>query len=215
MAKVSATRNELQARKRQLELAEEGMELLEQKRAALVKELLKVADRVVHEAEELQEAVETARRALARAEAEAGNEAVRSAAMSTRGDLPIEIKHTRVMGVTIPEIEQASAHRSFLDRGYFVTGTPTSIDEAASAFEDEVEAILEFAESELHLRFLSEEIQTLSRRVNALEHSLIPRLEQERDYIEMALQERARDERFRLKLAKRRLQEKGSPARGN
>lgn len=213
MAKVSATRNELQARKKQIELAEEGMDLLEQKRAALVKELLQVADRVVHEAEELQQAVETARRALAIAEAEAGSEAVRSAAMATRGDLPIEISRTKVMGVTIPEIEEASAHRSFLDRGYFVTGTSASIDEAASAFEDEVEAILEFAESELHLRFLSEEIQTLSRRVNALEHSLVPRLKGERDYIEMALEERARDERFRLKLAKRRLQAKGSRAR--
>lgn len=68
------------------------------------------------------------------------------------------------------------------------------------------EAIVELAESELRLRPLADEIGELTHRVNALEHILIPRLEGERDYIEMALQERARDERFRLKLAKRLLQ---------
>lgn len=206
MAKVSTTRKELQSRKERIALASQGRELLEQKRSALVKELLKVAGRVMQEAEDLERTAGAARRALARAEGSAGTAAVRSAAMAARGELSVDVDRINVMGVSVPEIGQVSAQRPMLGRGYAITGTSTTIDEAAEAFEREVEAIVELAESELRLRRLADEIRELSRRVNALEHILIPRLEQERDYIEMALQERARDERFRLKLAKRLLQ---------
>lgn len=206
MAKVSTTRKELQARRERINLASQGRELLEQKRSALVKELLKVADRVMQDAEDLDRRAEAARRALARAQGSAGVAAVRSAAMAARGELPVDVERINVMGVSVPEIGQVSAQRPILGRGYAITGMSTTIDEAADAFEREVEAIVELAESELRLRRLAHEIRELSRRVNALEHILIPRLKEERDYIEMALQERARDERFRLKLAKRLLQ---------
>ena len=206
MAKVSTTRKELQARKERINLASQGRELLEQKRSALVKELLKVADRVMQDAEDLERRAEAARRALARAQGSAGVAAVRSAAMAARGELPVDVERINVMGVSVPEIGQVSAQRPILGRGYAITGMSTTIDEAADAFEREVEAIVELAESELRLRRLAHEIRELSRRVNALEHILIPRLKEERDYIKMALQERARDERFRLKLAKRLLQ---------
>jgi V/A-type H+-transporting ATPase subunit D len=52
------------------------------------------------------------------------------------------------------------------------------------------------------------EIQQTSRRLNALDFVLIPKLEAERDTIKMALSERERSERFRLKLAKRLLERK-------
>jgi V/A-type H+-transporting ATPase subunit D len=176
-----------------------------------VKELLEVADRVVQEAEELEQVAEKARRSLARSEGLAGSESVQSAGMAARAELNVDIERTNIMGVTVPDIEKVPAGRPMLGRGYAATGTSTSIDEAAAAFEEEVEAILDLADSELRLRRLADEIQDLSRRVNALENVLIPRLESERDYIEMALQERARDERFRLKLAKRLLKRR----RGN
>jgi V/A-type H+-transporting ATPase subunit D len=95
-----------------------------------------------------------------------------------------------------------------LDRGYSVTGTSITIDEAASAFEDEIDAIIQLAESELRLTRLAAEIQRTSRRLNALDHLLIPRLESERDFIQIALDERERADHFRLKLMKRILERK-------
>jgi len=77
--------------------------------------------------------------------------------------------------------------------------TSVTIDEAAAAFEAEVDSIIQLAESELRLVRLAAEIQRTSRRVNALEHVFIPRLVAERDYIQMALDERERADRFRLK----------------
>ena len=99
---------------------------------------------------------------------------------------------------------------SILGRGYSVTGTSTTIDEVASAFEIEVDAIIQLAQSELRLARLADEIQRTSRRLNALDYLMIPRLAAERDHIKIALDERERSERFRLKLAKRLLERKRS-----
>lgn len=203
MAKVSTTRKALLERKGRIQLAEQGHDILEQKRSALMKELLEVADQVMEEAGQLEQAAQRARRALAKAQAVAGREAVLSAGLAARGQVNLEVESTNVMGVRVPDIEQRQVGRSMLGRGYAITGTSTTIDEAAAAFEDEVQAIIALAESELRLRRLADEVRTVSRRSNALEQVLIPRLEAERDYIELALQERERDEHFRLKLVKR------------
>jgi len=206
MQKVSTTRMELLAKKAQVALAEQGRELLEQKRTALMREFLRVADRVMAGSDVLQQSAAEARQALARAEVVAGTEAVRSAAMATRGELALEVLAANVMGVRVPVIEQKRVARSALGRGYSPTGTSVAIDEAAAAFEAEVDSVIQLAESELRLTRLAAEIQRTSRRVNALEHVLIPRLIDERDYIQMALDERERVDHFRLKRVKQTLQ---------
>jgi len=208
MSNVSVTRMELLARKAQLSLASQGRDLLEQKRTALLKEFLRMADTAMERSDVLQFAAANARHALARAEATAGAEAVRSAALASRAELPLQVTTASVMGVKVPHIEQKRVARSMLGRGYSIAGTSITIDEAASAFESEVEAIIELAEMELRLTRLAAEIQRTSRRLNALDHFLIPRLEAERDFIQMALDERERADHFRLKLVKRTLERK-------
>jgi len=202
MPTVATTRMELLTKKAQIALARQGRELLEQKRTALMRELMRVADRVLTSSDALQQAATEARAALARAEAVAGSEAVRSAAMATRGELALEVQATTVMGVSVPVIEQKRVTRSALGRGYSITGTSVTIDEAAAAFETEVDSVIQLAESELRLTRLATELQRTSRRVNALEQILIPRLEAERDFIQMALDERERTDHFRLKRIK-------------
>jgi V/A-type H+-transporting ATPase subunit D len=206
MRTVSVTRMELLARRAQIALASQGRELLEQKRTALMKEFLRIADTVMEHSDALQQAAADARQALARAETTAGAEAVQSAALASRDELPLQVVATSVMGVKIPRIEQKRVSRSALGRGYSIVGTSVTIDEAASAFEAEVDSIIQLAESELRLKRLAAEIQRTSRRLNALDHLLIPRLEAERNFIQMALDERERSDHFRLKLVKRILE---------
>ena len=208
MSTVSVTRMELLARKAQIALASQGRDLLEQKRTALLKEFLRMADTAMERSDALQFSAANARYALARTEAIAGTEAVRSAALASRAELPLQVTTTRVMGVKVPQIEQKRVSRSMLARGFAITGTSITIDEAASAFESEVEAIIKLAEMELRLARLAEEIQRTSRRLNALEHFLIPRLKAECDFIQMVLDERERADHFRLKLVKRTLERK-------
>ena len=208
MPTVSATRMELLAREAQIALARQGRDLLEQKRTALMKELLRIADTVMERSEELHHSAATASQALARAEAIAGLEAVRSAALAARAELSLDVRTTLVMGIKVPYVEQKRVSRSALGRGYSIVGVSLTIDEAAAAFEAEVDCIIRLAESELRLRRLADEIQNTSRRLNALDNLLIPRLEGERAFIQMALDERERADHFRLKLMKRILERK-------
>ncbi len=206
MKKVSTTRMELLARKAQIALAVQARDLLEKKRTALMRELLQEADVALERSDVLQQAAADAHRASARANARAGPEAVRSAALASRARLSLQVDTTNVMGVRVPRIEQKSVARSVLGRGYSLAGTSITIDEAASAFEVKVDAIIQLAESELRLTRLAAEVQQTSRRLNALDYMLIPSLQGECDYIKVALDERERSERFRLKLVKRLLE---------
>jgi V/A-type H+-transporting ATPase subunit D len=208
MHAVSATRMELLSHRAQIALARLGLELLEQKRTALMKEFMRIADTVMEHSDVLQHAAAEASQSLARAEAVVGSEAVKSASMASRTELPLEVTTANVMGIKVPHIEQKRVSRPLLGRGYSIVGTSITVDEAASAFEAEVDAIIQLAESELRLTRLAGEIQRTSRRLNALDHLLIPRLEVERDYIQMTLDERERSDHFRLKLVKRNLERK-------
>jgi len=208
MSNLSVTRMELLAHKAQIALASQGRDLLEQKRTALMKEFMRTADTALERSDMLQVSAANASQSLARTEAMAGAESVRSAALASRGEFSLEVTARSVMGVRVPHIEQKSAVRSFLERGYSIVGTSTGIDETASAFEGEVEAIIQLAETELRLTRLGDEIQRTARRLNALDHFLIPRLKAELDFIEMALDERERADHFRLKLVKRSLERK-------
>ena len=208
MSNVSVTRMDLLARKAQIALASQGRDLLEQKRTALMKEFMWTADTALEHSDALQISAANASQTLARSEAMAGVEAVRSAALASRGGFRLEVTTRSVMGVRVPHIQQKGATRSFLERGYSIVGASTSIDETALAFEREVEDIIQLAETELRLTRLGDEIQRTSRRLNALDHFLIPRLKAERDFIQMALDERERADHFRLKLVKRSLERK-------
>lgn len=203
MENVNPTRMALLAIKAQIGLAVQGCDLLKEKRNALLKELIKIADVVMRTSDELEHAAANACRALARAQALDGPEAVRSAAFAAHGELSLSVEGAFVMGVPVPIIEQKSVARTVMDRGYSLSGTSIRIDETAERFEAEVDVLIELAASELQLHRLAEEIRKTSRRVNALENTLIPALDARQAYIEMVLEERAREDLFRLKTVKR------------
>lgn len=209
MEQVKATRAELLAKKKQIALARQGRDLLQEKRNALLKEFMRTAEQVMHSSDELEHMAGEAALALAMASALDGPEAVFSAALAARGQMTLEITSTNVMGVSVPLIEQKSAARSPLDRGYSLACVSSRIDHVAEAFETELDLMINLAASEMRLRRLAEEIGRTTRRVNALDNFLIPRLEAQRSYIQMVLEERERENLFRLKRVKLKLERRG------
>lgn len=202
MEQVNPTRMELLAKRAQISLAQQGRDLLKEKRNALWKQLMKTADVVMSGSNELEQVAGEARRALARAEAFDGREVVQSAAFASRRDVSIEVSGMNVMGVPVPFIERKKLARASSQRGYSLASTSYRIDVAAARFEDELELVIELAASEMRLRRLAEEIRKTSIRLNALEVVLLPRLEAQRAYIESVLGEREREDIFRLKRVK-------------
>ena len=203
MEQVRATRSELLAKKHQIALARQGRDLLKEKRNALLKELMRTAERVMRHSDELEESVGESMIALARADALDGPEVVRSAAFAAQGQISIAVSGVNIMGVPIPVIEEKSVARGPLNRGYSLATVSSRTESVAEAFESQLDQIVELATSEMRLRRLAEEIGRTTRRVNALDNILIPRLVAERDYIQGVLEEREREALFRLKRIKR------------
>jgi V/A-type H+-transporting ATPase subunit D len=67
--------------------------------------------------------------------------------------------------------------------------------------------VVELSAAEAAIRRLAEAISATKRRVNSLENIVVPRIENTIRYIEMSLQERSREDFFRLKRIKTRLEE--------
>lgn len=210
MEPVKATRSELLAKKKQIVLARQGRDLLKEKRNALLRELMRTAERVMRRSDELEQTAGEATLALALAEALDGPEAVRSAAFAARGQITLAVTGANIMGVPIPAIEQKRVIRNPLNRGYSLPAVSSRIDAVAEAFETLLDHTIEVAESEMRLRRLAEEIGRTSRRVNALDNVLIPRLEAQRDYIQAVLEERERENLFRLKRVKVKLERRST-----
>lgn len=213
ISNISITRNELLLRKRQLELTRAGYNLLDKKRLALLQEILRLQDEVVSRANELESRSNQSRWALAKAEALIGDAGVRSAAMGKKRDINIDLKDSLLMGVHVPKMQIRSAEREFYDRDIGIIGTSPVVDETAEAFEQNLDAILKLADGEIQLSKLLNEILRTTRRLKALEHIIIPRLQSEFTYIGNALDERERSEHFSLKLAKKLLEYKNKRLR--
>jgi V/A-type H+-transporting ATPase subunit D len=98
--------------------------------------------------------------------------------------------------------------RSSFTRGYSITGVSSRIDETADRFENILDVIIEYADIETRLKRLGEEIQKTNRRVNALEQITVPGLKEQVAYIRQTLDERAREDLFRLKKVKKKIEAK-------
>lgn len=207
MEEVRPTRSELLERRGQIKLAEQGMDLLKQKRDALLIEFMGVMDETLRLSEALQKAVSDAQYSLAVAKAVDGTVALRSAGMATKGNVVVEMSGTRIMGVPVPVVTKGeSPIRSSFTRGYSVTGISSRVDETADRFERILDVIIEYADIETRLKRLGDEIQKTNRRVNALEQVTIPQLREQVTYIRQTLDERAREDLFRLKKVKKKIE---------
>ncbi len=207
MEEVRPTRSELLERKQQIALAEQGMDLLKQKRDALLIEFMGVMDETLRLSESLQKSVSEAQYSLAVAKAVDGTVALRSAGMATTSEIVVDMSGTKIMGVSVPVVTKGeSPIRSSFTRGYSVTGVTSRVDETADKFERILDVIIEYADIETRLKRLGEEIQKTNRRVNALEQVTVPQLRQQVSYIRQTLDERAREDLFRLKKVKKKIE---------
>jgi len=201
---IKPTRSELINLKRRIVLSERGYKILKMKRDGLIIEFFKVLEKAKDSQSDLQQKYERATQMMAFANTVEGAIGVKSAAFSVKDVPDITLASKNIMGVVVPEIESLKVKKSLIDRGYGLLGTTSAIDEAAAAYEDLVEAIIESAEIETTMKKLLDEIESTKRRVNALEFKVIPELTEARDFIKMRLDEMEREELFRLKKIKAR-----------
>jgi V/A-type H+-transporting ATPase subunit D len=199
MQMVSATRSELLARRSRIRLAAQGRDLMKERRNALVHEFHRLGASVLASMDALDREAGNAGRFLGLAFAAGGREPVDSAAFAAQAEIAVSVLTRSVAGVPIVEIEHDDVRRARTARGYSLAATTARIDEIAGRFETVLAQLLEVAALELSVRRLAEEISRTTRRMNALEHVVLPALEAERAHITLVLEEREMEDRVRLR----------------
>lgn len=199
---------ELLQKKKQIQLASQGTDLLKKKRDALLIEFMSIMDIALQTSEELQRVAKEAAYAVAIARAVDGTVALKAAGLAVEKRPFVDITGSYVMGIPIPEVKKVSVKRSVLAREWSMIGVSSRIDETAEKVEQEIDAIIEVAAIETKLKRLGTEIQKTRRRVNALDYIVIPKLLDQKKFIAQALEERAREDTFRLKKVKKAIERK-------
>jgi V/A-type H+-transporting ATPase subunit D len=200
---IPPTRSNLIRVRQELEFAREGYEILDRKREVLTTELIRLA----HDATMLQEEVwklqAVAYEALERAQLSMGVEHVEWAALAAHKSVDVQLKFRGIMGVAVPLIESSGGPPQM---PYSLGDTSSTLDEALVAFRAVLEKIPELSRLMTAVFRLANELRKTQRRVNALQHIFIPEYEETVAFIISTLEERDREEIFRLKLLKTRME---------
>ena len=107
-------------------------------------------------------------------------------------------------------------HKSPLPAGPLLSpvGTPAYTLEASRAFRRYAEALIRVANTETRLKKIGEEIKKTTRRVNALEQVVIPGIRAQIRFIQQVLEQREREDTFRLKRIKGKIEAREAEEEG-
>ena len=199
---VKPTRSEELRLKDSIELAENGHSILEQKRDGLIHEFMKVVDSAQDVNQELADLYSEAQLKLLLTEVYDGESTLRANALTEENGSNIEMESQNIMGVKVPEIESIKVQRRLMDREYGLSTSSSRVDATADKYEELLEKVVDAAETQTKIIRLLNEIEKTKRRVNALEHKIIPEMEAGLDKVSQMLEEREREETFRMKKIK-------------
>lgn len=197
--KITPTKANLIKSKNSLQFAKKGYELLDRKRTVLIREMMSL----IHKASELQENIDSefkkAYEALKLANITMGTESVDEIAKSIEKEKDFDIIYRSVMGVETPIIKNTET--TFITE-YGLYRTNPAFDKAVLNFISIRKIIYELAEVENSVYKLAMEIKKTQKRANALDKIQIPRYQETIKYIDEVLQEKEREDFFRLKKIK-------------
>jgi V/A-type H+-transporting ATPase subunit D len=131
-----------------------------------------------------------------------GSDHVEWAALAVNKTVDVHLKLRGIMGVAIPQITATGEPPKLL---YSPGDTAAVLDEASTAFRDVLLRIPQLAMLTATVWRLANELRKTQRRVNALQHIFIPQYQDTIAFIVSSLEEREREETFRLKWLKTKL----------
>jgi V/A-type H+-transporting ATPase subunit D len=192
---VNPTRMELLRLRRKVELAARGHRLLSQKRDEISRQLVQIANEIKPLRKKVEtEILETSRRfMMARSTMEP--EDIRAAIDMPAKKFSLSIDFASIMSVKIPNLKK-EIQGDIMCYGYMTTSG--ELDIALRALERAFDNLIELAEKEKQAQLLAMELQSTRRRVNVLEHVVIPDMKETIKYINNKLAEAERDNISRL-----------------
>lgn len=196
---VIPTRMELTKLKNKLITARRGHKLLKDKRDELMREFLILVRENKELREKVEEGIAKANQGFALARSSMSDEAVRVAFMAPKQKASLNVGYKNIMSVDVPQYTfqtRTSDVNDMFSYGYAFTSA--DLDDAVRGLSGVFPDMLRLAQSEKSCQLLAAEIEKTRRRVNALEHVMIPDLEVNIKYITMKLDENERSSQIRL-----------------
>ncbi len=196
---VNPTRMELTNLKRKLVTARRGHKLLKDKRDELMRRFLDMVKENKALRREVEEAISEANKHIAVARSVMQGQMLDVALMMPKQELSLDVSSRNVMSVNIPvfDISMKSANENDV-YSYGFAYTSGDLDEAVRNLGIVFSKMVRLAEIEKSCQMMSAEIEKTRRRVNALEHVLIPQYTDTIKYITMKLDENERSTTTRL-----------------
>ena len=192
----------LLARKSQLKLAEQGADLLDSKREALLKEMLDMVRPLMSGHSDLEAALPIAKRSLTFAEGLDGRNYIEAAGFVSGKSPDLDVEEESFWGVKLPAIS------TIVDADVASETSASDLTartvEAGRDFRKVGDALLKQLPLHAKLSSLGTEIKKTTRQVNALQQVLIPDLKDELKSISQTLEEMEREDMFRLRRIKKK-----------
>lgn len=196
---INPTRMELTKLKKKLTTAVRGHKLLKDKRDELMRQFLDLIRENKSLREKVEEGIKHANKNFVLARAGMENEAINVALMAPRQEVYLETSIKNVMSVEIPHFEYKTRTPDANDiYCYGYAFTSSDLDDAVKSLADILPDMLRLAECEKSCQLMAAEIEKTRRRVNALEHVMIPEMRANIKYIVMKLDENERSTQIRL-----------------
>lgn len=196
---VNPTRMELKKLKVRINTARRGHKLLKDKRDELMKQFLDVVRKNREIRARVEDSLIRAQKSFALASAVMSPEMLEQALLLPKQSVSVEMGSRNIMSVDVPvynfKMRNDDTSENF---PYSYAMTSGELDDAVAELSSVTEDLLSLAETEKTAQLLAQEIEKTRRRVNALEHFMIPRLEETIRYITMKLDENERGNLSRL-----------------
>ena len=196
---VNPTRMELTRLKKKLVTAIKGHRLLKDKRDELMREFLDLVRENMELRLRVEEGIKSANTNFVIAKAGMSEEILHAALMAPKQEVTLIDKTKNVMSVDIPVFTfktRTSDENDIYPYGYAFTSA--DLDDAVASLSKVFPQMLRLAECEKSCQLMASEIEKTRRRVNALEHVIIPETQSAIRYISMKLDENERSTQIRL-----------------
>ena len=211
--RVNPTRMELTRQKKKLVSATRGHKLLKDKRDELVRQFMDMIKENMRLRLKVEEGLKRANREFAVARAGMSEEVLNTALMANNKSLEIKQDYKNIMSVDIPQFcaKTEIGGRDIYSYGYAFTAG--DLDDAVYSLSNVFSDMIKLAEIEKSCQLMASEIEKTRRRVNALEHVIIPQALDNIKYITMKLDENERSTQIRLMKVKDMMLEEAVEAR--
>ena len=197
MMNVNPTRMELTRLKRRLSTAERGHKLLKDKRDEIVRRFMEYIRKNKKLRQEIDEKLAAAMSRFSTAQAVMGESEVAEALLCPAREAKIKVGKQNIMNVDVPTI-RFTVEENKADLPYGFAFTSAELDQSVLDMSDLLPLLIELAETEKICNMLADEIEKTRRRVNALEHIMIPEMQETIKYISMKLEDNERGNITRL-----------------